>query len=809
MPQYTDPPYFLLKNYFDGLLIQGAPPELVIDEDSLFWQDVVWQDWDDWKWKDFNFWSWVRWIIYTTGGWSDGATLKGQYPGAGQGHGIVAEGGAGTEMWVLTPGSDMEFKPIKLTFTNVENNFFKFTQNFSVDTNEWDAGSQIFFRRNSLFHEWLKIQRTLPNPTVDKTVERYVSTDRPFMYFGTIFPTGTDNLSLGTSGTDHHIEFYGLKDWTVKALPQHNQTDRVVEMFKLYFDRLHHEAYQSLKEIPTLLDPIETDINYLGQISKLFNVTLIEEIPDELRKRQFVDSIINWLKRKGTYSSIYSIFRIMVGNTTNPCNIYERWHQGKNPAGQAVGNPDITGPTVPYMQDFNYLAYYGVNRTPPPSGTCTNGAGMEYYGSLGTSGYPDFMGSPTSASPPSAGQFLTPHYKVEIDLSCEPFGDALTESERFIIDQFTIESLLDYWELVRPVARVSHYRYLVSPITEFTGGWVPLYSAQYAAIMNSMITDPVVSAETGGAIMTQIYNSDEWEFHHNLGTEDLIIQTYDLNFNLLFPSEVIIESNNDVRILWDSPVSGRAFAFASSSVPQGLAATIWNAIHNQAQWQVLAQFDHTFPDTLRKKMVPWRVDLVSANALQAEFSVARDGWTITSTADYTHGQVFPATTWQVTHGLEVQGVQVQCFDINREQIQPLSVTASTANEVLVTFDDAITGWVLVKAVGKPLTQSGIMDTISPSGYIKFGNCEDLDLWNPAFNNDLKNPIYQINWPNFTVTESPDIYYIDADFEAPFLETDITEIGIFDRDGKLWFYTMCDPIYKPGDVGVTLHYRIRR
>lgn len=816
MPQFTDPPYFLLKNFFEDTLVAGTPPVLEIDEDSLFWQDCIFQDSEDWKWKDFNFWSWVRWVIYTQAGWSDGCTLKGQYPGAGQGHGIAVDGGGATELWVLTPGSDEEFIPIKLNFDEINGNFFQFFQNYTIDINTWEPGSPTFFRKNSAFHYWLKQQRDdTVNPTVDRTVERYANTERPFMYFGPIFPTGTESTS--PSGQHHHIEFWGMKDWTKSAVPQHTQTERVEELFNLFFDRLYHEAYQALKEIPTLLDPIEVDINYLGKITQLFNVTLIEEIPDELRKRQFTQSIINFLKRKGTYSSLYAIYRIMLGNTSNRLNVYERWHKGKNPPGDHTGNQALTTPVSPWFNDILYTAYYGEDPIAPSGSAnfgCRYPVGNEFYGSKGTSAYPPQYGDndPTTIVPTSAADYLSPHYKVEIDLSCEPLGEVggvlgLEATGNFIIDQTTIESLLDYWEMIRPVARVSHYRYLISPITDFNGSWFPLYSAEYSSIMNSICTDPVIAAEAGAAVYVQTFNSAEWIFYHNLGSQNIIVQTFDTSFNLTFPQDIIVDDANTVRIIFDKPVAGYAYALTDTGVQQVAAVTNWNVAHNQGEWDVLSQFDH-IEAAERKKLMPIRVDLITNNSLQAEFTPARSGWTITSLADYTHEQPLAQTTWQVNHNLEVTGVQVQCVDSSREVITPKTVTAINQDTVIVEFDDAITGWALVKAIGKPLTQDGVIDPIRVGGYIKFGNGTDLDTWNPIFNNDLKSPIYQIDLPHFTITKRNDMYFISAETQAIF-EGDVTEIGVFNDVGNLIFYTMCSPFYKPSDVGITLHYRILR
>ena len=799
MPQFTDPPYFLLEDFFNNTLVLGTPPELVVDEDSLYWQDFWWMDSDDWKWKDFNFWSWVRWLIYTTGGWSDGGTLKGQY-NSGLCHGIVVDGGGATELWVLTPdaeGNDT-FIPIKLTFSAIDGNFFQFFQNYEIDTNSWDAGSPVFFRKNSKFHDWLRLQRTSPNTTVNKTVERYVSTEKPFMYFGKIYPIS----DATTSGQNFHVEFWGMKDWTVEALPSHNRTDRIKEIFNLYFDRLYHESYQSLKEVNTLLDPIEVDINYLGLITELFNVTLIEDIADDLRKRQFTKSIINFLKRKGTYSSLYAIFRVMLGDTSNRLNVYERWHKGKNPEGDRIGNQSVTSPVYPHFFDKLYISYYGED-VPAPSASlsCANGVGDEYYGTLGASAYPTQYGDndPTIVTPTSAADYLSPHYKVEIDLSCEPLGD------EFIIDQATVESLLDYWEIVRPVARVAHYRYLVSPITDFTGTTYPLYSAYYSAIMNSIITTPVRAATPPAALYVQIFNSDEWTFNHNLGSNDLIVQTFNLDYEMVYPSDIIIDDSNTVRVTWDKPVGGYLLVYADSAVTQGAAATTWNVSHSQGG-DVFAQFDHV-DAAERKKLMPLSVEILTDDTLQAKFSTARSGWTITSLADYTHTQGVANTTWQVEHNLEVSGIQVQCLDSSREIIIPTSITAIDQDTVIIEFESAITGWVFIKAIGDPATQQSVIDKLT-GGYIKFGIGTDLDTWNPVFNNDVKEELYRINWPKFSVTKRNNMYHVDAD-TAGIFEGEITEIGIFNNEDNLIFYTQCSPFYKPEDVGITLHYRIMR
>ena len=62
---------------------------------------------------------------------------------------------------------------------------------------------------------------------------------------------------------------------------------------------------------------------------------------------------------------------------------------------------------------------------------------------------------------------------------------------------------------------------------------------------------------------------------------------------------------------------------------------------------------------------------------------------------YTHSQTEAADTWDINHGLNTTGVQVQVFDINDRVLIPDEITVSNANNAVVTFNTAITGRAVV------------------------------------------------------------------------------------------------------------------
>jgi len=237
--------------------------------------------------------------------------------------------------------------------------------------------NEMYFRKDSFFHEWLSRSENIE-------FRNYVNQEKTFAFFGKIWP-------VGQSKTTFSIEFEGLKDYTVKALPYHNQTTNLVEWLKVYFDQVHHEPYTMLKTAWSLMDAREIQLRWLGYIAQIYGIEINEELA-ELNLREWVENLIYFLKRIGTYDALYIIWLLFLSNSKNVMNVYERWDEwcdggiasydrfaGFHP-GIPKGVRSYYGPDLKPINDFNWLEFYGQQ----PSG----GAGELWYSQFDPDLYP-------------------------------------------------------------------------------------------------------------------------------------------------------------------------------------------------------------------------------------------------------------------------------------------------------------------------------------------------------------------------------------------------------------------------------------
>jgi len=330
----------------------------------------------------------------------------------GPSSGMVAKLGYGVDLFIKTEAGYLRIKGVPVDDTPTDNvfKFFGPYDNYRTSDVTWTdllntyAGSEVYFRKDCQFHDFVNNNSDWKN---------FVNTNKVYLYFGKIFPDTSENF--------FNVIFYGMKDYVVDALPENNRTDRFTEFLQVSFDQQYQEIYNRLKNILTLSDPKETDSDYLYYIGNMFNMTIPNLLGDIPSQRAWVENLPYLLKRVGTYTALNIIWRAIVGGTSNFLNIYERWH------------PVIDPEDVPYLYFEDYL--YTAN--PIYGGTVAVGpAGEGYYHSLETTGA---GGYPTDYSWPD-GKILSPHYKVQIDLSGEPLG------ADYIINKNIMDNLLEYWK---------------------------------------------------------------------------------------------------------------------------------------------------------------------------------------------------------------------------------------------------------------------------------------------------------------------------------------------------------------------------
>ena len=904
MARFADVPYYLLDEYFESTH-EGVAHEGYTVDTTAFYQDVKFTDTDatstDWEWIDLNDWSWSRWYILSKTGFSENSQLIGDR------HGIIGKGGFWTKLWIDIDGTLTEVNFRSDTEEWVDGSYFVFTIDPSASA-VFDNGSDAYFRKDSYIHEYVS-----GLAEDDDIYKHYFNLQKPFAYFGKIY-------LYDSATSEYRVHWQGMRDFAYLALPDGSQTAKMQEFLDVYFDQVHSEIYGMLKNLITLVDPKEVDIDFLGYISQMYDVTITEDISGsewaltETQQRDFVSRIISWLKRKGTYAALYIIWKLIIGTTTNRLNVYEMWHDGATPvppsfpefldylytsfydvdAGNNLvrnfdmeiddywydfGSPDFNVRSGIYSYNGGYSRMFrsasggdGVKSfvfdtiinenykcsawvwptdetackihltagggtgeahsqtvtgltlntwnkiesdgNQSTGGTSTTvvvsspsggtffvdnirvheyvGAGQWYYESKGTSAYPsDYDGYGDAMT-------LAPHYKVEIDMSDAPFGDD------YIMDEPTIFNLLKYWEIIRPVTRVPHYRTLIAPLADFSNLWKALYAGAYPAVYNTVLLPTIAAPAAGTDFYIQTVTSDEWLVTHGLSTLNVLVQCYDTAHERLIPENIQSTGASDITVETGAPDAGTVYMATADDSTANASSTTWNITHNNSDQDV---FSH-FVDTSDNQIIPDTVTNVSATDLTATFATAVAGNCYTRAKQLKITQSGASYSWSIQHDLEVIGVMLEFFNNSDEKIYPEVVKLVSSNLATASFAVPQAGYALILGVGAPNTQGSVWTPLT-SGYIELGDASGTESWNPWLNEALKNTVITIPNEHIEYVSTTNYYYVTFDLPLSSLETNITEVGLFNGPNELIFYSYCDPIYKSSDVGLTMHYRIER
>ena len=192
--------------------------------------------------------------------------------------------------------TDRGFVGHRFKILEIDGNRFKMhyeglESTFSIATSAIDIGNPMYFRKDSFFHVWLQ------RPEQDNYYHDYCNQDKIFMFFGRIWPTNEDNV--------YAIEFQGMKDFAINAIPQNNRTIKMEEFLNVYWDQVNHEMYNMTKTFWSMLDAREIDLKWLGYIAGIYGIEISEElILNELSLREWVDFLPSFLKRVGTYNAL-------------------------------------------------------------------------------------------------------------------------------------------------------------------------------------------------------------------------------------------------------------------------------------------------------------------------------------------------------------------------------------------------------------------------------------------------------------------------------------------------------------------------
>jgi len=633
---------------------------------------------------------------------------------------------------------------------------------------------------------WSNAQIDLYNKPVN--VRDYLNVDKTFIYFGKIYRTPAG----------YSVIYEGLKDYVLKTVPYHQRTNNLKEFFNIYYDKLYHNIYTRQKDILSMLDPMEIDINYLGYLSKYYGYDDIDKISNEpTRQREFVKNIIHFIKRKGTFTDLYVIWKIIT-QSNNYLNVYEKWH--------SAGGLSIASTSPSGWVDHLYLSRDEYGWTPPVD----DGAGRAWYSDARILGSDSYCSSNSDTTLmleyPSASEYsltdkiLSTHYRVELDINNEPI------STKGIFPKDIALNLFDAFEFVRPINRVAHYNIVFAPKADFSGLPVSLYPVKnsqgeyYDNVYVNTTSYQFRLLELGSYIGIQCEPSKVWTFNHNLDSDKLMSQIFDLDFNEIVP-QTIKYSTMGVSAIFEEERTGYVLLKRVTTplyTRKNTNVENWTIKHNLNNDRVLVQFINDD----NERLFGTTTQIIDENNIYVDIQNNGDLGNITTLIEddetiniYT--QLTSASEWVIDHNLKEKGLIISCYNTDGLQIYPKDVILTTENNTRIIFESPQSGYVAILKIGNPDVYELLLE---------FVNGTQVSPIIQVFDIDGKN-IYESS-VNAIYYNDDEYFYIDWRLGKITDEFEIKTIKLLNQKREEIFVTETSGIYKPSGVNFDIHYRIK-
>ena len=181
---------------------------------------------------------------------------------------------------------------------------------------------------------------------------------------------------------------------------------------------------------------------------------------------------------------------------------------------------------------------------------------------------------------------------------------------------------------------------------------------------------------------------------------------------------------------------------------------------------------------------------------------------------YIFVQPTPESEWSIITPNLKKGSIMAVYGNDDKQVEPSLYDIHYAGVVTINFSEPFAGYVVFYNVGN-LSFEDIMDdfedSIDPLSYWKISNEEGV-LYIPEPGEIITplSPEASIlsEGENDRMYSDTDYYYFDI--EVPQEDTySIKEIAIYDKYHRQIFYTKCSELFKPENIDMTIHYRVRK
>lgn len=404
---------------------------------------------------------------------------------------------------------------------------------------------------------------------------------------------------------------------------------------------------------------------------------------------------------------------------------------------------------------------------------------------------------------------LSTHVKIEIDLTDEPMEN------NSIISEDRLTRLRTLWDKFRPVARVYHYGMVIGPSVDFTGNEVPLYPTGRVEFNSKCLLDPIVQVPDCYvklvATGTKIVN-----IFHGLDYEDVIVQCYDPNNNMVQPSEVYLTGPNTVKVMFDTMYDGYITISKDTTTVEvtGAALSGSSYVWDITSMPATAGFTHIpqVTDADKHTLVPDElVNLGSYPLVLFSEEVSAGYYMAVSAGTYNfHVPSGGSPSTQIMHNLNGESFQVSVFNNEDEYIYPNEISISNKDTITLAFDSEtlpVSGYAIIKKT----SNIGYLANYS-FGSVKLGYGSSGARYNPVTTNTLQSPYpetYTI--ADRDIDEDDQYYYItiNIDENIDYSTNGIREVGIYNDTGEILFYSHCGTIDKPLGVSLKLYYKVRK
>jgi len=611
-----------------------------------------------------------------------------------------------------------------------------------------EDGQSVYVRNDSLFHEWLEesAETIFQNEWYsDFLIKNFINTNEIFIYFGNVY-SDADNSYV--------VNYENMQEFTKRALPEHQRTDRIKEFLDLSFGNVFSEIYSKTKNLNTLMDTMSVDSDFLHYILEFTNWSFLDKSTFTIAEREFVRDIVFLLKKKGTISSLYILYKIFSNKSNNNLNVYERWHSST-----------LTGQiSASDYYDYLYLHNYISNID---SDFLDNGAGAVYYSQF----FPNFEWgiSGTKITIHSNSSDWNINHKLntyninfqvyDVDFKrIFPHSSYLSDKDNLVLNFETdvsgycfIKKCLyrkeidtDYSNTVTPYDLIPISGSSIDHSFDMTAISYNYDSSNYGIhpgfielrndYIDTDITDGYIVMDQATEKKSSLVTSSVWNITHSIDKRGVLVDTYDGYNERIWPDSVQLIDKNNIKLTFSESVSGYVLLTEIGSPPESIDAvtafegtvlsphyiveidlstepmdgtdilteathqnmiSYWEKvrpINNVSNYQLLVSPESNFTGNYYN-IYP---SIESYAYIKSKMLTDASYFNSAESGTYFIGLFFSDNnTWIIQHNLNTYNLLTDFYDVNDTRLVPLSIEYINHNTLEVIFSEKTNGTALL------------------------------------------------------------------------------------------------------------------